>query len=63
MLWIATLLGRQQIQTMMNLIQEFNGTNWEAKVLWLDYIEGFTKKMGFNPLEIGMSKLKGYRSP
>ena len=43
----------------MNLIQEFNGTNWEATIPWLDHIKGITKKTGFDPLEIGMNKLKG----
>ena len=43
----------------MNLIQEFNGTSQEATILWLDHIEAIAKKMGFDPLEIGKSKLKG----
>ena len=43
----------------MNLIQEFNGTNQEATIPWLDHVAAFAKKTGFNPLEIGMSKLKG----
>ena len=28
-------------------------------MLWLDHIEAIAKKMGFNHLETGMSKLKG----
>ena len=47
------------MQMVMNSIQEFDGTNWEATIPWLDHIEGVTKKMGFDPLEIGVSKLKG----
>ena len=43
----------------MNLIQEFNGTNWEATIPWVDHVECATKKMGFDPLEIGISTLKG----
>ena len=46
-------------QTVMNLIQEFDKTNQEATIPWLDHIKGVTKKTGFDPLEIGMSKLKG----
>ena len=47
------------MQMAMNAIQEFNSTNQEATIPWLDHIEGVAKKMGFDPLEIGMSKLKG----
>ena len=47
------------MQMAMNLIQEFDGTNWEATIPWLDHIEAIAKKTGFNPLGIGMSKLKG----
>ena len=43
----------------MNLIQEFNGTNPEATIPWLDHIEGAARKTGFDPVEIGMSELKG----
>ena len=43
----------------MNSIQEFNGTNWEATIPWLDHVKGVAKKKGFDPMEIGMSKLKG----
>ena len=44
---------------MVNLIQEFNGTNPEATIPWLDHIESVAKKTGFDLVEIGMSKLKG----
>ena len=43
----------------MNSILEFNGTNGKATILWLDHIEAVARKMGFYPLEIGMSKCKG----
>ena len=43
----------------INSIQEFNGTNQEAIIPWLDNIEAIAKKIGFNLLQIGMSKLKG----
>ena len=47
------------MQMAMNSIQEFDGTNREATIPWLDHIEAFGKKTGFDPLEVGMSKLKG----
>ena len=47
------------MQMAMNSIQEFNGMNREATIPWLDHIETVAEKMGFDPLEIGMSKLKG----
>ena len=46
------------MQMAINLIQEFNGTNLEATIPWLDHIESVTKKTGFDPMEVGMSKLK-----
>ena len=46
-------------QMAMNLMQEFNGTNPEATIPWLDHIEDVTKKTGFKPVEIGMNKLEG----
>ena len=45
------------MQTAMNSIQEFDGTN-PAPIPWLDHIESVAKKTGFNPEEIGISKLK-----
>ena len=36
------------MQTAMNLIQEFDGTNLEATIPWLDHIESVEKKTGFN---------------
>ena len=47
------------MQMVTNSIQEFDSMNWEATIPWLDHVKGVAKKMGFNPLEIGMSKLKG----
>ena len=46
------------MQTLMNLIQVFNGTNPEATIQWLAHIKGVTKKMDFDPVDIGMGKLK-----
>ena len=47
------------MQLMMNPIQEFDGTDREATILWLDNIKAIARKMCFNPLEVHMSKLKG----
>ena len=47
------------MQTVINSIQEFNGTNPEATIPWLDHIKSIAKKMGFDSVEVGMSKLKG----
>ena len=47
------------MQMVLNSIQEFGGTDREATILWLDHIEAIARKTGFDPLEIGMSKLKG----
>ena len=33
--------------------------NLEATIPWLDHIESTAKKTGFEPVEVGMSKLKG----
>ena len=60
---INVLLGYslQQVlmQMVMNSIQEFDGTDREATIPWLDHIKAIARKMDFDPLEIGMSKLKG----
>ena len=45
-------------QMVMNSIQEFDGMDRKATILCLDHIEATARKMGFDPLEIGMSKLK-----
>ena len=47
------------MQTAINSIQKFNGTNPEATIPWQDHIKSVTKNMGFGPVEMGMSKLKG----
>ena len=47
------------MQTMINSIQEFDGTNLEATIPWLDHIESLARKIGFDLVEVGMNKLKG----
>ena len=47
------------MQMAMNSIQEFDGMDREATIPWLDHVEAVTRKTCFDPLEIGMSKLKG----
>ena len=46
-------------QMMMTLIQEFDGTDREDTIPWVDHIKAIAIKTGFDPLEVGMSKLKG----
>ena len=46
------------MQMVMYSIKEFSGTDREATIPWIDHIKAVAKKMGFDPLEIGMSKLK-----
>ena len=43
----------------INWVQEFDGTNREATIPWLDHIKAIAKNTGFNPSEVAMSKLKG----
>ena len=52
--------SRKQTLTQMtlNVIQEYNGTNKYAMILWLDHIEMVAEKNGIDPLEVGISKLK-----
>ena len=46
-------------QMVMNSIQEFDGTDREGIIPWLEHIEAISKKTGFDPLETGINKLKG----
>ena len=49
-------------QRLMNSIQEFDGTDSEATIPWLDHIKAVARKTGFDPIEIGTSKLKVWLS-
>ena len=42
-------------QTLLNLIQEYDGSKREATIPWFDHIEVVAKKMGIDPLEVGVS--------
>ena len=55
----SCFLRKVLTQTVINIIQEFDGTNLGATIPWLDHIESMEKKTGFHPVEVGMSKLKG----
>ena len=59
---ISALQGYSSQQVLMhmvmNSIQEFNDTDREATTPWLDHVKAVARKKGFDPLEIGMSKLK-----
>ena len=46
-------------QMTLNSIQEYDGTNKQATILWLDHTEMVAEKIGIDPLEVGISKLKG----
>ena len=46
-------------QTLLNSIQEYDGSDRKATILWLDHIELVAKGMGIDPLEVGISKLRG----
>ena len=44
---------------MLNTIQEYDGTNKEATIPWLDQVELVVERIGIDSLEVGFSKLKG----
>ena len=46
-------------QTTLNCIPEYDGSNKAATILWLDHIEMVAENTGINPLEVGISILKG----
>ena len=46
-------------QSTLNGIQEYNGSDRESTISWLDQVELVAKRTGFDPLEVGISKLKG----
>ena len=45
-------------QSTLNTIQEFDSTDGESTISWLDQVELVAKIIGFDPLEVGISKLK-----
>ena len=53
-------LTRQAItQTLLNSTQEDDGSDREATILWMDHIALVAKKIGIDPLEVGISELRG----
>ena len=51
---------RQAITHMLlNSIQEYDGSDREATILWLDHNEQVVEKTGIDPLEVGISTLRG----
>ena len=46
-------------QSTLNSIQEYNGSDREATIPWLDQVELVAERIGIDPLEVGISKLKG----
>ena len=47
------------MQTVITLKQGCDDTNPEATMPWLDHIKSVTKKIDFDPTEVGVSKPKG----
>ena len=43
----------------LNSIKEYDGSDREASILWLDHIELVAEKMGIDLLEVAISKLQG----
>ena len=46
-------------QSTLNSIQEFDGSNREATIPWLDQVKLVAERTGIDLLEVGISKLKG----
>ena len=51
--------GQAIIQTTLNSIPEYDGSNKAATIPWSDHIEMVAENTGINPLEVGISKLQG----
>ena len=47
------------MQSTLNALQEYDGSDGEATIPWLDKVELIAKNTGIDPLEIAISKLKG----
>ena len=46
-------------QSRLNAIQEFDGSDRELMLSWLEQVELVAERTGFDPLEVGISQLKG----
>ena len=46
-------------QMSLNLIKEYNGSDREVTIPWLDHIKLVAKKMGIDPFKVGISWLQG----
>ena len=46
-------------QSTLNSIQEFDGSDREATIPWLDQVKLVTERTSIDTLEVGISKLKG----
>ena len=44
---------------MLNALQEYEGSDRESTIPWLDQVELVAERTGIDPLEGGISKLKG----
>ena len=50
---------QQLAQAALRSIQEFHGNDKVATIPWLDHIELVAEKTGNDPVEVGISTLKG----
>ena len=59
-LHVLSSYSSKQALTQLTLksIQEYDGTNKDAMIPWLEHIEMVAEKMGIDPLEVGISNLK-----
>ena len=46
-------------QSLLNALQEYDRSDREATIPWLDQVELVVERTGIDPLEVGISKLKG----
>ena len=57
---VEKLSAKQRLaQSTLNSIQEFDGNDMEATILWLDQVKLVAERTGIDSLEVGISKLKG----
>ena len=45
-------------QTSLNSLQEYDGSNKDMTIEYLDHIEMVAEKTGIDPLEVGITKLR-----
>ena len=53
------MLKQALTQSMLNALQEYDRSDREATIPWLDQVELVAERTGIDPLEVGISKLEG----